>query len=159
MRILRSILSTTLVAMLVIALLPHALEAQTATGVKHLAPDALTWQPVEGQPDARIAMLYGNPAEEGHYIVRFRLPADWAGRPHKHGGAELVTVHSGACFLAHGEELTREAARKLAPGTFVSLPAGTKMRAFTGEGGCVVDVQGQGPFTTQYLDEEGDGGS
>lgn len=123
-RTLGTTLVATLAAALVIALLPHALEAQADPGVKYLAPEALTWQPVEGQPDARIAMLYGNPGQEGHYVVRFKLPADWAGRPHTHGGAELITVHSGSCYLAHGDDLTREAAVKLAPGAFMALEGG-----------------------------------
>ena len=154
-------IGSTLAVIGFVALLPQPMrgQEQPAEGVKALAPDALTWQPFQGDPAARIAMLYGNPAEAGHYIVRFKLPPNWSGRPHTHGGAELLTVHSGTCYLAHGNELTREAATKLVPMAFMALPAGTKMRAFTGEEECVVDVQGQGPFTTQYLDEEGDPGS
>lgn len=147
----------TVAAVCFAALLPYAVHAQVG-GVAALAPDDLSWQPVEGDPEARIATLYGDPAEEGHYIVRLTLPPNWTGRPHTHGGAELLTIHSGMCYLAHGEALTREAAQKLVPGAFVALPAGTKMRGFTGAEGCLVDVQGQGPMTTQYLDEEGDQG-
>lgn len=134
-------------------LVPLALQAQPGGGVKYVTSDALVFQPFPAELDAQIAMLYGNPAEAGHYIVRFRFAADWDGRPHTHGGTELLTVHSGTCYVAHGDDLTREAAKELPAGSFVALPAGTKMRAFTGEEGCVVDVQGQGPFTTQYLDE------
>ncbi len=144
------------VAVCLIALLPHAVQGQDyeEQGVTTVTPDALAWEPVEGAPDVRMAVLYGNPAETGHYVVRFALPPSNAGRPHTHGNTELITVHSGTCYLAHGDVLTREAANKLSTGTFVAMPAGTKMRGFTGEDGCVVDVQGQGPLTTQYLDEE-----
>ena len=145
------------VVAVVVALLPHALQGQAtqAQGVKTLTPEALSWQPVEGETEMRMAVLYGNPAEAGHYIVRFKLPPSWAGRPHTHGGTELLTIHSGMCYLAYGDELTREAAKKFSPGAFVAFPAGTKMRGFTGEDECVVDVQGQGPLTTQYLDGQG----
>ena len=145
------------VVAVVFTLLPHALQGQAAKaqGVKTVTPEALNWQPVEGDPEALMAVLYGNPAEAGHYIVRFKLPPSWAGRPHTHGGTELVTIHSGMCYLAYGDELTREAAKKFSPGAFVAFPAGTKMRGFTGEDECVVDVQGQGPLTTQYLDGQG----
>ncbi len=131
------------------------LPAATAQGVKTVTPEALSWQPVEGDPEARIAALYGNPDEAGHFVVRIKLPPSWAGRPHTHGVTELLTVHSGMCYLAYGDALTREAAKKLSPGAFIALPAGTKMRGFTGKDGCVVDVQGQGPRTTQYLDGQG----
>ena len=141
----------------VFTLLPHALQGQyaQAQGVKTVTPEALNWQPVEGDPEALMAVLYGNPAEAGHYIVRFKLPPSWAGRPHTHGRTELLTIHSGTCYLAYGDALTREAAKKLSAGAFIAFPAGTKMRGFTGEYECVVDVQGQGPLTTQYLDGQG----
>ena len=99
----------------------------------------------QSDPEVRIAVLYGNPAEEGHYVVRFAFPPSNAGRPHTHGEAELITVLSGTCYLAHGDVLTDEAANKLSPGTLVAMPAGTKMRVFTDADGCVMDVQGQGP--------------
>ncbi len=116
-----------------------------------MTPDALDWQPVERDPEVRIAVLYGNPAEEGHYVVRAKLPPSWAGWPHTHGHTELITVHSGTCYLAHGDALTREDANELPTGTLVTMPAGTKMRVFTDEDGCVMDVQGQGP---RMMDEE-----
>lgn len=143
-------------AVCLVMLLPQVLHGQAAEaqGVKAVSPETLSWQPVEGDPEARMAVLYGNPAEAGHYIMRFRLPPSWAGRPHTHGGTELITVHSGTCYLAYGDTLTREAAKRLPPGAFAAVPGGTKMRGFSGEDGCIVDVQGQGPFTTQYLDEK-----
>ncbi len=132
-----------------------AAPAYAEQGVKTVTPEALSWQPVEGNPALRIAVLYGNPDEAGHFVVRIKLPPSWADRPHTHGVMELVTVRSGMCYVAYGDALTREAAKKLSPGVFIAMPAGTKMRAFTGKDGCVVDVQGQGPLTTQYLDSQG----
>ena len=145
------------VVAVVFTLLPHALQGQAAypERVKTVTPEALSWQPVEGDPEARMAVLYGNPAEAGHFIVRFKLPPSWAGRPHTHGGTELVTIHSGTCYVAYGDALTREAAKKFSAGAFIMMPAGTKMRGFTREDGCVLDAQGQGPLTTQYLDGQG----
>lgn len=145
------------VVVCLVTLLPHALQGQAAQAraVKTVTPETLSWQPVEGDPGAQMAVLYGNPAEPGHYIVRFKLPPSWAGRPHTHGGAELITVHSGECYLAYGDALTREAAKQFSTGAFVAMPAGTKMRGFAGKAGCVADVQGEGPLTTQYLDGPG----
>jgi len=149
------IIWSTVVAVCLIALQPHALQGQDnqEQGVTTVTPDALEWWHVEREPEVRLAILYGNPDEAGHFVLRAKLPPSWVGRPHTHGTAELLTVHSGTCYLAHGDVLTREAAIKLSTGTLIAMPAGTKMRGFTGEDGCVVDVQGEGPLTTQYLDE------
>lgn len=139
---------------LVAFMLPPALQAQQQPEVKKITPEAMAFQPFPEEQDARIAILHGNPAEAGHYIVRLVFAPTWTGRPHVHGGAELLTVQSGTCYFAHGDDLTRDAAAELPTGSFTAFPAGTHMRGFTGEEGCTVDVQGQGPFTTRYLDEE-----
>lgn len=126
-------------------------QAQQSPEVIALAPDHLNWQ--KSDEGYLMALLYGDPSSEGHYAIRFKLPPNWAGRPHTHGGAEILTVYSGTMYLAYGEDLSRQAAKKFGPGSFVALPAGTKMRPFTGREDVIVDLQGQGPFTTQYLDE------
>lgn len=134
---------------------PALLHAQErpAADVVAFQPDELEWR--ERDDGSFLAVLYGDPAAEGHYVIRFRLPPDWQGRPHTHGGDEIVTIHSGTMLFAYGEDLSREAARAFGPGSFVALPAGTAMRPFTGGEEAIVDVQGQGPFTTQYLEEGG----
>lgn len=125
--------------------------AQTSDVVTVTEADQLEWQ--ETPDGASMVALYGDPSQEGPYVLRFKLPANWAGRPHTHGGAELVTIHSGTMYFAYGDDLSREAAKPFGPGDFIALPGGTKMRPYTGDDPVVVDVQGQGPFTTQYLDE------
>ncbi len=140
-------------------LFPLELQAQQGDGVAHVTLKTLTFQPFPEERGAQIALLYGNPGEAGHYIVRLKFAPNWNGRPHLHGGTELLTVHSGVCYFAHGDDLTRDAAKKLPAGSFIAFPAGTPMRGFTGAEGCTVDVQGQGPFTTRYLDEVKNAGS
>ncbi len=151
----RTILSA-LSILFLIALSPGIVRAQTKppADVIALHPEQLEWQQTE--EGYAMTVLYGDPSGEGHYAIRFMLPPKWEGRPHTHGGAEIVTVHSGTLQLAYGEDLSREAAKAFGPGSFIVLPAGTRMRGFTGDEDVIVDVQGQGPFTIQYLDEEGD---
>lgn len=138
-----------------LTLSPRLLEAQAqpSVDVVALAPDQLDWQ--ETGEGYLMAVLYGDPAGEGHYAIRFKLPPHWEGRPHTHGGTEIVTLYSGTLYFAYGDDLSRQAAKRFGPGSFIALPAGTKMRPFTGEEEVVVDVQGQGPFTIHYLDEKG----
>lgn len=146
----RTILSD-LIILVFFALFPQMLEAQSSSDVIAVEPDQVEWQKSEEGFD--MAVLYGDPSSEGHYVIRFKLPPNWEGRPHTHGGAEIVSVHSGTMYFAYGENLSREASKPLGPGSFIALPAATKMRPFTGEEEAIVEVQGQGPFTTEYLDE------
>ncbi|MGH2395160.1 MAG: cupin domain-containing protein [Candidatus Limnocylindria bacterium] len=148
-----------LIALLLLFPTPALLHGQdsAAAGIVAVQPGELAWQ--ERDDGSLMAVLYGNPAAEGHYVLRFKLPPNWAGRPHTHGGAEIVTVYSGTMLFAYGDDLSREAARSFGPGAFVALPAGIPMRPYTGEEEVIVDVQGQGPFTVQYLDEGGGQGN
>lgn len=148
-RIAAAALTTTLL------LLPVGLWAEPPAGVTHVAPNEVSFQPMASDKDAEMATLYGDPSKSGIYVLRFKVPANWTGRPHLHGGTELMTVQSGSCYMAYDADLTRKAAKALPAGSFTVLPGGHPMRAFSGEGGCVLDVQGEGPFTIHYLDEAG----
>ncbi len=149
MRTILSIFATFIVLLLV----PDAVnaQAQTSAGVVRVSPEDIEWQKTEG--GYHMAVLYGDPSGEGHYLIRFKLPPNWTGRPHTHPGAEIVTIYSGTLLFAYGEDLSRDAAKEFAPGSIVALPGGTKMRAFTGSEEVILDAQGQGPFAIQYLDE------
>ncbi len=145
-------------AVLTLALTPSGLAGQEAETGHHVTPDAVAFEPFPAERDAQIAILHGDPSEAGHYILRLKFAPNWNGRPHRHGGDELITIQSGTCFIAHGDDLTRDAAAELPAGSFARIPAGTPMRGFSGDEGCVADVQGHGPFTTEYLDETEDDG-
>ena len=149
----------TFVILLFLALSPQVAQAQAqpSAAVVAVAAEQVDWQ--ETEDGRQMALLYGDPSSEGHFVIRLKLPANWEGRPHTHGVDEFVSVHSGTAFLAYGEDLSDEAAKSFGPGSYIVLPAGTKMRGFTGEDEVVVDVQGQGPYSTQYLDEESDQGN
>lgn len=151
----RELLSTAAVVLLLGIANPTWVSAQDDIDATVLTPESMVFQPYGGEAGARMAVLYGDPRAEGHFVIRLEFPPNWAGRPHEHGGAELLLALSGACYVAHGEDLTREAATPLPPGSFAAVEGGTAMRGFSGDEGCVVTVQGQGPFTTTFLDETG----
>ncbi len=135
----------TLVILLFLTLSPQVAQAQEQpSAVVAVAAEQVDWQ--EAEEGVLMAVLYGDLSSEGHYVIRFKVPPNFEGRPHTHGGTEFVSVQSGTLFLAYGEDdLSREAAKSFGPGSFIVLPVGTKMRGFTGEDEVVLDVQGQGP--------------
>lgn len=138
-------------------LLPQSLPAQAPTEVVVTAADSIAFHPHPTEKDARMAVLFGNPSEAGYFLMRIEFPPGWTGPPHTHPNAELLMVRSGACYIATGDDLSREVATELRPGSFAAVPARTPMRGFAGEEPCVVDVQGQGPFTANNLNlDEGE---
>jgi quercetin dioxygenase-like cupin family protein len=104
---------------------------------------------------AQIAVLYGNPGEDGEFVLRLKFPAGYAILPHTHPKDEIVTVISGKLGLAAGDKLDRSAAPLLAAGSFIALPSGMAHFAWAEEE-TVVQLNGMGPFDITYLKDADD---
>jgi quercetin dioxygenase-like cupin family protein len=118
--------------------------------------DAVEWgqAPPSLPPGARAAILLGNPAKEGPFVLRLKFPAGFVVPPHRHSKDELVTVISGRFAVAAGEKLDRSA-KPLAAGSFVHLPAGMPHYAWA-DGETIVQINGVGPFDVKYVDPKDD---
>ena len=104
---------------------------------------------------AELAVLHGNPAEEGQFVMRLKFPAGYEIPPHRHPKEEHVTVISGAFGMSTGEALDRGAAPLLPAGGFVRIPVGEAHFAWTEEE-TVVQLNGIGPFGIEYVNPEDD---
>ena len=122
-----------------------------------IAADEVQFKP--GPPTlpagAEIAVLHGNPAEEGQFVIRLKFPAGYEIPPHRHPKEEHVTVISGKFGMSTGDTLDRTAAPLLPPGGFVRIPVGEAHFAWTEEE-TVVQLNGLGPFGIEYLNPEDD---
>jgi quercetin dioxygenase-like cupin family protein len=118
--------------------------------------DAIEWgqAPPSLPPGAQAAILMGNPAKEGPFVLRLKFPDGFTVPPHRHSKDEFVTVISGRFAVAAGEKLERSA-KPLAAGSFVHLPAGMPHFAWA-DGGAVVQINGVGPFDVTYVDPKDD---
>ncbi|WP_163270767.1 cupin domain-containing protein [Chelativorans alearense] len=122
-----------------------------------ITEDQVEWQP--GPPTlpagAQIAVLHGNPAEEGQFVFRLKFPAGYVIAPHRHLKEEHVTVVSGGFGMATGETYDRSTAPILPPGSFVRIPVGTAHFAWADEE-TVVQLNGIGPFGVEYVNPKDD---
>ncbi len=122
-----------------------------------MAPDTLEWG--EGPPGlpqgAELAVLSGNPAEEGTFVIRLRLPEDFKVAPHTHMTAENVTVISGAMRLGHGTTVEEASMTPLTAGAFAIIPAGHEHYAMADEE-TVIQIHGDGPFSITYVNPADD---
>src|SRR6266481_3665894 len=94
---------------------------ETQPGDMHLYPAAsIEWKtgPAALPPGAKMAVLEGDPTKEGPFVVRFQFPEGYHVPTHTHPKTERVTVISGAIYLATGEALDRNSAKKLSAGSF-----------------------------------------
>ncbi len=69
-------------------------------------------------------ILYGNPADEGLYIIRVRFPAGGTSRPHFHSQDRFVTVIEGVWNAGTDASHDMTATTPIPAGGFMLHPAG-----------------------------------
>ena len=104
---------------------------------------------------AKMAVLEGDPAKEGPFVVRFEFPDGYYIPPHTHPKTERVTVISGNLYLATGDILDRNSAKRLPAASFGYWPAGMKHAAWS-EGDTVIQLHGVGPWQINYVNPADD---
>ena len=72
----------------------------------------------------QVAVLAGNPAKAGLFIVRLKLPAGTVFRPHYHTQIEDLTVVSGTLWSGVGDKVNTAQMTALPAGSFMQIPAG-----------------------------------
>ena len=110
-----------------------------------LGPRATAFQRPGFASGARIAVLHGNPADTGYFVLRLGLPDGYAIPPHWHPTTEFVTVLQGTFLFGMGERADRAQVRALPVGSLAAVPERMPHFAFA-DGATVVQVHGRGPF-------------
>ena len=119
--------------------------------------DKITWKdgPPSLPPGAKFAVLEGDPAKDGFFTMRLRLPDGYKIPPHTHPKVEHVTVVSGTFNFGMGDKFEQAATQAMPAGTFGFWPAGMKHFAWA-KGETVVQFHGDGPWVIDYLDPADD---
>ena len=122
-----------------------------------MKPGDIQWQaaPPSVPKGAEIAVLYGNPAEEGPFAMRLKLPADYSIPPHTHPKPEVVTVISGKFHLGSGDAADRANTEGLDSGSFFAFEPGMAHFAYTDEE-TVVQINSVGPWGIEYVNPADD---
>ena len=108
-------------------------------------PDQITW--VDQANGAKQAILAGDPAKPGLYVVLYRWTAHHMSRPHFHPNDRFITVISGTWWVGTGS--------KYDPDSTVAMPAGTFVKHFgkqihydgAKDVDAVLEIVGEGPAT------------
>jgi hypothetical protein len=120
-------------------------------------PDATAWR--DGPPSlpagARFAVLEGDPAKEGPFVMRFWLPDGFRIQPHFHPKTERITVISGQFHLGMGDRFDPSRGEVMPAGTFGYWGEGMRHYAWT-TGATVLQLHGTGPWTITYVDPADD---
>src|ERR1700735_2262876 len=69
-----------------------------------IRPGDIVWKPFPAfPPEARLAVLVGDPAQAWPYTIRVLLPKGTRLAPHKHPEDRIYTVISGTFYIGLGE--------------------------------------------------------
>lgn len=123
-----------------------------------LSPSDVKWRngPNTLPPGLQMAIIEGNPQEEGPFTVRFKIPANYTLAPHTNPGVSHVTVLSGKMNIGTGEKFNQDNAKSLNAGSFIVVQPGTPNYSWTDGQETVLQVHGIGPWDTQYLNPQDD---
>jgi len=91
---------------------------------RSILPEEIDWQPFPAFPPAvRLAVLVGNPAEPGPYVIRVKAPGGTKLMPHQHPEDRIYTVMSGVFYIGLGARFDGDQVKAYPPGSVIVLPA------------------------------------
>jgi hypothetical protein len=120
-------------------------------------PDQIAWLdgPSSLLPGAKMAILEGDPAKEGLFTMRLKLPDGYRVLPHWHPKTERLTIIQGIVNLGTGDRFDAEATQALVAGTYSSMPP--KMTHFAWmKGETILQLSSNGPWEVVYVNPSDD---
>lgn len=102
-------------------------------------------------PGGQTAMLVGNPGKGGLYAFRVKFPADYRVMPHSHPEERIYTVLSGTWYIGLGDKFDPAKLKAFPAGSIYVLPAKVSHFHWAKSGASIVQVNGGGPTTTDYV--------
>jgi quercetin dioxygenase-like cupin family protein len=138
----------------------HPASAQRdAQGFVRVAPEDVRWVAEKDGSGVERAVIEGDPAKPGLYVIRIKFPPGVMSRNHFHGEDRHATVIKGTWYTGTGDEFAPAKTVGLEPGSYMKHPAGA--HHFDGAKGeeVILQIIGIGPSTTTRLrPQEGDFG-
>jgi quercetin dioxygenase-like cupin family protein len=133
---------------------PHQLDEDKFHAIR---AEDVQWRPFPAfPPEARLAILVGDPAKPGPYTIRVKLPGGVKLAPHKHPEDRVYTVISGIFYIGLGDVFDESRLSAFAPGSVVVLPGGQPHFHWAKSGEYVTQVTALGPLGLDYLDPAND---
>ncbi|MDM0109648.1 cupin domain-containing protein [Variovorax sp. J22R24] len=115
----------------------------------------LAWTQVPNAPGLERAVLYGNPAAPGPYVIRVRFAPGVMSPPHIHPEERQIVVLKGTWWVGSGPRWNRAATVPLPAGSFAVHHPGKVHYDGAKDEEVIVQISGVGPSSTKMVDEAG----
>ena len=117
----------------------------------------IEWKPFAAfPPDARLAVLVGNPLEPGPYTIRVKVPHGVKLMPHRHPEDRVYTVISGVFYIGLGDQFHADKLVAYPPGAVIILPGDTSHFHWAKSGEYITQVTAIGPLGLEYVNANDD---
>ena len=124
---------------------------------KAILPDDIDWKPFAAFPSSvRLAIVVGEPSQEGPYVIRVKVPHDVKLMPHVHPEDRVYTVISGIFYIGLGERFEADKLQAYPPGSVIILPGNTPHFHWAKSGEYVSQVSANGPLGLHYVNPKDD---
>ena len=119
--------------------------------VVRVSPDKLKWEAKPEDIGFSQAIVEGDPAKPGIYIIQVKFPPGVMSKPHIHGETRYATVLKGTWWTGEGQVWDPSKTVPLKPGSFMKHPAGTYHYDGAKDEEVILQLMGMGPSTTTRL--------
>lgn len=136
-------------------------ESTTGAGRPHLPgqgtftailPEEMDWKAFAAfPPTVRLAVVVGQPSQDGPYTIRVKVPRDVKLMPHKHPEDRVYTVISGIFYIGVGDQFQAEKLVAYPPGAVIVLPGNTSHFHWAKSGDYITQVTAIGPLGLEYV--------
>jgi uncharacterized RmlC-like cupin family protein len=109
-----------------------------------------------GVSGIQTVTLKGDPSKAGLYTILLRVGPNTRIEAHAHADDRVATVVSGTWYFGYGRQFDEKALKELPPGSFYTEPPGVDHFAMTKRDGVVIQISGNGPSSTTYVDPRND---
>ena len=122
-----------------------------------ILPEDIAWKSFPAfPPEARLAIMVGDPSKPGPYVIRVKVPSGVKLMPHRHPEDRIYTVISGVFYIGLGDQFDGDKMQAYPPGSVIVLPGGTDHFHWAKSGAYITQVTAIGPLGLEYLHPKDD---
>ena len=128
----------------------------SAAAAETVKDEDLKWSFVPGfARPIEVAMVSGNPAEPGPFVIRLRMPSGMKIAPQRYPDDRELTILKGIFWSAEGESYNWRDMNEYKAGAVIRKPTG---KAYYGWAriAVILEEKGTGPTKIEYVHEEDD---
>jgi ChrR-like protein with cupin domain len=124
---------------------------------KTILPEEIDWKAFAAFPaSVRLAVVVGQPLEEGPYTIRVKVPHGVKLMPHRHPEDRIYTVISGIFSIGLGDKFDAGKLEAYPPGSVIVLPGNTSHFHWAKSGDYITQVSAIGPLGLEYINPKDD---